>query len=419
MLKKYSNRFITFLGGDGLNHNFMLTTAVHVLMVLGAGLSSVFVSVFLFKMNNSDYILTAKYNAYMFFFEIITFILCIFFYKITSIINTLRLGLLFYSLCYVVLLIFRNNLVDYYILVAFLSALGAGLYWSGHYILLKQHSETSTRQRAVGFLGISCYIVSMIVAPISGFLTKYLPDISGYICIFAITIISFLSAAYISRNIECKSTAGYKINLINSLKYVLSNKGTFLVFSSEFIRGFRDGITFYYVIILLYSVTSNEFIIGLSLMFKNFSSIFSYFYIKSIKTNTQRTISTALSIVLEITLLILIMCNLNTDMGSFIIFLYSFLYVLVSILSVNNSQIPLFDAMTLLVKHCKTDYEFVAVKQLFLNSGRTLGIVLILLLPTNPIYALLLIIFTSFLSLSATFLCGIGSKIISQEVIYE
>ena len=112
MLKKYSNRFITFLGGDGLNHNFMLTTAVHVLMVLGAGLSSVFVSVFLFKMNNSDYILTAKYNAYMFFFEIITFILCIFFYKITSIINTLRLGLLFYSLCYVVLLIFRNNLVD-------------------------------------------------------------------------------------------------------------------------------------------------------------------------------------------------------------------------------------------------------------------------------------------------------------------
>ena len=419
MLTKYFNRFISFLGGDGLNHNFMLTTSVHVLLVLGTGLSSVFVSVFLFKMNNSDYILTAKYNAFMFFFEILTFISCIFFFKFTSIINTLRIGLFFYALCYVVLLVFRNNLVDYYILVAFLSAMGAGLYWSGHYIILKQHTQTNTRQRALGFLGISCYIVSMIAAPISGFLTHYLPGITGYISIFIITIIAFLSATFISKNIECSSTKGYTINLFDSFRYVLGNKGTFFVFSSEFVRGLRDGITFYYVTILLYSATSNEFIIGVSLMLKNFSSIFSYFYIKSIKTNTQRTISTALSIVLEIVLLVIIIFNLNTNIGSFIIFLYSFLYVLASILSINNSQIPLFDAMTLLVKHCKTDYEFVAIKQFFLNSGRTLGIVIILFLPTPPIYAIIAIIFTSFLSLLATFLCGKGSKIISKEVTHE
>lgn len=89
MIRRFSRKIISLLGGDGIGHEFQIVTLVHVLFMLGIGLSSVFVSVFLFKMNGSDYVLTAKYNAFLFLFESFTFLLCLIVYKKFTVIRTM------------------------------------------------------------------------------------------------------------------------------------------------------------------------------------------------------------------------------------------------------------------------------------------------------------------------------------------
>ena len=175
----------------------------------------------------------------------------------------------------------------------------------------------------------------------------------------------------------------------------------------------------YYIIILLYSVTSNEFILGLSLMLKNIVSILSYSITKNMTNSKQRLRASIIPLILETILVLVLILNLDTLLAAIIIFIYSFMFVVTTILLNNLSQIPLFDSMTLLAKHCKTDYEYMSIRQMFLNIGRAIGIYMIISLPTDPIYALGVIILSNVFALLGAFLCNKGSKIILNEVLNE
>ena len=416
ILKRLYSKSISMLGGDNLSRDFMYTTLVHVLLMLATGLSSVFISVFLFKMNNSDYILTAKYNTYWFFFETITYLICLLFYKSLSLIRTMQLGLIFYSISYIFLLIFRNNIADYYIIVAFLTAMGSALYWSGYYLLISQHTTLYNRQQALGFNGVCCYIVSVIASPISGFITTSMEGMSGYIVIFSITIITFIIAALISTKISCTSNKGYKINFLSSFKYVITNKATLYTYSSEFVRGIHEGITYHYTTILLFSVTSNELVLSIALTIKNLSLILSSNYTKKIKSQKQRLLSAIIPIFFELLLVFFIIKTLDTSISVTLIFIYCSTYVIVNILQTNLSQIPLFESMILLKKHCKTDFEFMSIRQIFFSSGRMFGVMSLIFIPIDPIYALIVIFISIILSIFGSLLCHRGAKLISKEV---
>ncbi|MFI3226793.1 MAG: MFS transporter [Clostridia bacterium] len=413
---KLYDKFMSASGGLGLSREFKVVTFVHVLLMLGISLSSVFISVFLFKMNGSDYVLTAKYNAYLFFFEGLTFILCLYFYKYLSVVKTMQIGLCVYSLSYIILLIFRNDIINYYIIVAALSSTGAGLYWTGYYLMTNVHTTPENRQRALGFNGICCYIVSIIASPISGFITSTFEGMTGYIIVFGVTIIAYLIAAFYIKDVPYISTERYNFNFHNSFKYILKTKATRLIYISETFRGIRLGMTFYYTPILLYSITSNEFILGIALMLKNLSSILSCNYMKTIKTAHRRFVSTAILLGIEIVTLFILIANRETNLMVYLAFFYCSFYVIVEIIGMNLSQIPLFETMILLKRHCGTDREFMGVRQLLFNGGRTFGVIVLLFLPTEPIYQLIAICTSSVVAFIAACICNKGAKLVSEEV---
>lgn len=416
MLKRSFNRLMSALGRDGLSREYQIVTLVHVLLMLGTGLSSVFISVFLFKMNGSDYVLTAKYNAVLFLFESLTFILCLFVYKFLDVVKTMQVGLCFYAFSYIVLLIFKSNIVNYYILVALLSSIGAGLYWTGYYLLMNEHTTPFNRQKALGFNGSCCYIVSVIVSPISGLVTSAFVGMTGYVIIFVITIVVFLLGAFYIRTVPYSSTGSYKFRFLNSFKYLMRKKSTRIIYISEIFRGIRVGMTYYYTPILLYSITSNEFILGLSLMMKHLSSIVCCNYMKNIKNAKQRLVSTALLLGIEIVALVFIVVKFDANFMIFIIFLYCSFYVLSDILGTNLSQIPLFESMVLLKRDCGSDREFMSVRQLLFGSGRTFGVLVLLFLPTTPVFQLTALACSSVAAFLGSLLCNKGAKLISKEV---
>lgn len=413
-----SKRLLNLAGANELSRDFLYLTLVHVLYMLGLGLSSVFVSVFLFKMNGNDYVLTARYSAYLYLFEAITFTVCIIAYKFTSVINCMKLGLVLYAAGYIMLLVFADNVRDYYILIAFILSSGAAFYWSGHYILLRQHTTITNRQLGFGFLGIWVYVVSVIVSPISGFITGTFSDMTGYIIIFAITIGSFIISMLYLKEVNCERIVGYKINLSKAYKLAFKSKGALCVFISEFLRGTFDGTTAYYTPILLYSITSNEIVLGISLMLKHIFSIGSCVMMKKIKNTKQRFMSAMIPLCIELILLVVLIVTLESSLGKTLVFIFSAGYVLISLLLNNLSQIPLFDVMTIMKKQLNSEYEFLPIRQMFFSVGRLVGIVILLVDPSNSLYCLCALIGFGILSFFGAILCNHGAKLLSNEDIH-
>lgn len=413
-MSKILKKCISLLGGDDLGRHFLILTAVHVLLMLGIGLSSVFTSVFLFKMNNSDYALTAKYTAYMFAFEMITFIICLYFYKYFSIAKTMQAGLWIYSFSYIVLLLLRNNLIDYYILVAGLVALGAGFYWFGYNLLLKNYTTSENRQKALSFNGTCCYIVSIIASPISGYVTSSFDGMTGYIIIFTITIIAYAIGARLMR--ELPDDGVYEPRFRKVSTYILKTKSIFLIYLSDFFRGLHIGMTYYYTPILLYSLTSDEFILGIALMLKQLSAIITWRCIRNLKTLRQRLLWTVIPYGVELLVLTVMMTTTKSGFMVYAVFLYCSFYNLTDILGSNFAQMPIFESTQLLRKNCGADREFMPFKQILLNTGRSLGIVIMLMLPIDAKYQIFALAATTAIAIFGTFICNAGAKQMALEV---
>lgn len=413
-MKKLTQKLIATLGGEGLSDDFLRLTAVHVLLMLGTGLSSVFTSVFLFKMNNSDYVLTAKYTAFMFGFEIFGFILCLYAYKYFSVAKTMQIGLCLLSFAYMVLLILRNNLIDYYILIAALVALGAGFYWFGLNLLMKNYTNTINRQQAVGFNGTCCYIISVIASPISGFITNAFDGITGYIVVFSVTIFAYGLAAYIINGLPNDGTYHPQFKKVSF--YILHNKAIFPIYLSDFYRGLHIGMTYYYTPILLYSLTSNEFILGIALMLKQLSAIVTCHCMRNLKNLKQRFLATFIPYLIELCVLFVMIATTESSFMVYFAFFYCSFYNLTDILSSNFTQMPLYESTLLLTRDCGGDREFMPFKQIFLNSGRVVGIVIMLLLPTTANYQISALAITTVLAIVGLEVCHTGAKRLAREI---
>lgn len=415
------NRILLRLGTQGFSKNLLHFSIVQIFFIFATTLSDVFISVFLFKSGGQDFSLVAKYNLFKYLLEGIGFTLALYMSKRRNVLFCMKLGVGFYIMAYVVLLLLQGNARHYYVCIALLVGFGSGCYWMGYHTLTRRYTTVQNRQAAFGFISLTSNAIATIAPPVSGFITNAFSGISGYIIIFAVTLAMFVLTAVQSRKLTFKQGEKIEPHLLQLLRALLTYAGTRRVMLGEVLRGFRDGVVLYYLNVLVYYASSSELYVGICLALKNLLMILAYAFVKRLHTTKARFLAAVISGVIEI----IFLCGLlstglfHDGMSSVMIMIYSVIYIVYYVLAYNHGQLAVYDTMEWAGRIRNTDYEMVTIRHYFAETGRIFVMILLISLPTNPLYGVILLLVGGVSTIASAFVYRSGSDRIHRDLAKE
>lgn len=169
----------------------------------GTGLSGIFQSVFLWKLDKT-YSLLANYSLYLSITIIFCFGLCAWMARKTSPMITMRLGFVFYLITYLIMLIFHNTLSDHIILLGFSNGFAMSLYYVGMHMAVLDLTTNDKRDQFLYVQGTIFTIGGVITPLLSGIIISQFEGMIGYYVIFIGTcvffFISFLTSLKVKGN---------------------------------------------------------------------------------------------------------------------------------------------------------------------------------------------------------------------------
>lgn len=234
---------------------FLITVG---LFFAGTVLSEVFVNIYLWKLK-SDFSLIVTYALATYITVPLVFYLCGYIGMRLDRVKLYIAGIFFYAAFYLMVLIFRENVVNHLVLIGIIKGFAMGFYWFGHHILTLDYTEHGKRDKFYSSTSVISGSASMAGPLISGLIIKLSPGLSGYYIIFAATSFLLLVAAVIVSPL--KSTPIKKPYKIEDLIFTKNKKWLKTMIAYFFLSG-KDAIMMFLMAILVVRTTGSEFTFG-------------------------------------------------------------------------------------------------------------------------------------------------------------
>lgn len=247
--------------------NAKIFLIMQTLFGLAAALSSTFVNVYMWKLT-SDLRVIGLYNIVVFTFIPLTFVLSGYIARRKGITACIRLGIIAYIAFYVIILLMREGVKDYILLLGAFYGCGMGFYYFGNNTLIYHFTEAKNRGYYLGLSGALGGTMGTIAPIISGWLIISKSSLKGYYTVFLISFIIFIISIILSYFLSTKKIEG-KFEL-SSVLFNRRNKLWNKILVANFLCGFRDGALAYIVNILIFMAFNNELKMG---KFTTFTSI--------------------------------------------------------------------------------------------------------------------------------------------------
>jgi YQGE family putative transporter len=405
-LQKIKNRVSVMMGTSVISANFMSFAGMHALFTFATTLSSVFISTFLFR-ENSSFTTVGLYYLFAFFFEA-----CSYFF-LTAVSGRLsgttlsRIGLVLHTLSYLSLLIMQDQSVRFYPITAFLASFGAGFYWGPYHRYTISYSTPVNRQQSIGFIGFIGNFITLIAPIVSGAIISGLHGMPGYMTVFVVSIVSFISAALVSRKMPSKPSGKPPDVMWRFIKEKLREKPVYMNVLGSIVYGVREGVFSYFLNILIFSVTSNELIIGLNTTGRGVLAMVAYYFLGKIRSRKTRAVMMVASCILMPVLTVGLFAWYTAACMIIVNILDGW------VLSVfGNSLNYVAYEMSDCVSRDGQDrfFESISIRNISLNIGRIVSITAFLLVPVSGGSIVFMLFLLSFVAMFSGFLLNSSSK---------
>ncbi|CAH2214113.1 MFS transporter [Tepidibacter aestuarii] len=228
------------------------------LFTLAKGLSNVFVNIFLWKKSN-DFIMISQYNLIQYIFLPIAFTIGGWLSKKKNGIWALRIGIVFYILFFILIILIKDNIIKYIYPLGILFGVAGGFYWLAFDVLSFDFTSTNNRDTFNGYHGF----IAGIPAAIAPFAAAYIIDRSnntkGYMIVFFLSLIFFVILILISLLLRSQHY-GEKLDF---KKIIGSNNSDWNNLRKSTIAwGLRDVVILFLLNILIYKTTGSEMELG-------------------------------------------------------------------------------------------------------------------------------------------------------------
>ncbi|WNF37757.1 MFS transporter [Bacillaceae bacterium IKA-2] len=361
------------LGGVEVNRELTLLLIIGGLYALSIALSNTFVNVYLWK-QSGQFTDIALYNLASVVMQPITFILAGRWAKKIDRVIVLRLGVSFLSVFFFTVLFLGEKASSYLILLGALIGIGFGFYWLAFNVLTFEITEPETRDFFNGFLGIVTSFAGMIGPISAGFLITNMEKFTGYKVIFGISLTLFLGAVILSFFLKRRPATGtfdFK-RILKERKYSFNWRN---VLYAHFFQGLREGTFVFVIVVWVYITTNSELAIGTYGLVASAVSFVTYYLVgRFIKPDFRKKAIMIGGIILYLAIFLIVKDLTFTRLimyGVAISIAYPIL--LVPYISLT------YDVIGRGWKAAEMRVEYIVVRELYLNSGRIVSILLFLL----------------------------------------
>ncbi|WML45319.1 MFS transporter [Neobacillus sp. PS3-40] len=367
MAKKYK-----ILGNIEITKDLSLLLVIGGLYSLSVALSNTFVNIYLWK-QSGEFSDLALYNLSVVVLQPLTFILAGRWAKKIDRVIVLRIGVTFLALFYLMVLFTGTNASKFLLLLGGLLGIGYGFYWLAFNVLTFEITEPDTRDFFNGFLGTLASAGGMIGPIAAGLIITRLEKLTGYTIVFGLSLSLFALAVFLSFSIK-KRPANGKYCFKKILAERKHNINWRLITNAHFFQGLREGTFVFVISVYVFISTGSELALGTFGLINSGISFIAYYAASRLIKKKDRKKA--------------ILCG-----G---ILLYAAIFLIIR--DVTFVKLLLYGATIaiaypiLLVPYISTTYdvigsgwnaaemriEYIVVREIFLNSGRIVSILIFL-----------------------------------------
>lgn len=261
MLRKGERMKAKQIKTRALSGQSLLLLAVNGLFIIANALSGTFVNIYLWIAKN-DFTLIAWFAIANQLTMGITFWLAGKWVKEHNKMNALRLGVAFFAVFYLLILVLGVNSVHYALGLGMVQGLASGLFWLAFNIVYFEVTERDTRDTFNGWMGILGSGSGMIAPWLSGYWITHMKDADGYRLIFTISLVIFLIGVVLSFFLK-KRKVQQQYEWLFGVKLLLQKDHPWRKIAiSLMAQGVREGVFGFLIGLLVYIYTKNEMKLG-------------------------------------------------------------------------------------------------------------------------------------------------------------
>ncbi|OIK16568.1 hypothetical protein BIV60_03605 [Bacillus sp. MUM 116] len=386
MAKKFK-----ILGDVELTKDLTLLLIIGGLYSLSVALSNTFVNIYLWK-QTGQYSDLALYNLSIVVLQPLTFILAGKWAKKIDRVIVLRIGVIFLTFFYVTVLLTGKHASTYLLLLGSLLGIGYGFYWLAYNVLTFEITEPETRDFFNGFLGILSSAGGMIGPIAAGIIITRFEKFAGYSIVFGLSLGLFALAVFLSFSLKRRPAHG-KYCFTRILAERKQNENWRLITNAHFFQGLREGTFLFVISVFVYISTGSEMALGTyGLLNSGISFIAYYFASRLIKKKARKKAILIGGILLYLAILLIVW---DVNFAKLLIYAatIAIAYPLLLVPYISTT----YDVIGTGWKAAEMRIEYIVVREIFLNIGRVVSILLFLAAITwfnekNSIPILLLIL---------------------------
>ncbi|SFL67543.1 MFS transporter, YQGE family, putative transporter [Gracilibacillus orientalis] len=233
----------------------------HAIFQFGGALSIIFVNLYLWRLTNSLWV-NGIYNLVAILSQAATTFLIGKMSKKKGRTTIYRYGILMTAIFYLLIVIVQEEIVHYFYLFALLRGIAQGLYWVAYFTIVHEVSSDQNRHRYLGWNQIVMGSANLVAPALAGFIIGLSTGLSGYLIVFSVAFLMFLTATIGSFRIK-KESIRHRNYYMKYLGQIIERKKAFRhALTGWFIIGFPQGILMYLPPILIYSIFEDESVVG-------------------------------------------------------------------------------------------------------------------------------------------------------------
>jgi YQGE family putative transporter len=391
IFKRIKTRIMFAVGADKLNKEFLQFAAMHLMYILATSITMTFVNTLLMRVAADPDTIALKYNIVHFIFVGLSMTWAAMLMKKVSNKAIILYGISLSMLTYLLTFVFMSSLDKVYAIVAAVHGIATGFYWLIYFDCVLMYTQDETRDIAMSFIGVFSGIISLVMPSVSGFAIQTFPGFSGYYVVFGVCFAVAGFAVYLVTRLPVIEPTKGKTQFRTMLKNVYTKKVWFFVIHMDFFKGIREGAFSFFLNVLLFKIVQSEGLVGINSTLAGITSMLSCIVAGKIMRPNNRMKLMFLGTTILTALAGLLFFELNT----FTILMLSIASSFLGVFVVNPTTTTMYTVLDNVPNAKDIKTEMISTSECFKNTGRILGVILIMVLPqTNFFYVLSLVILT-------------------------
>jgi MFS transporter, YQGE family, putative transporter len=360
-----------------LDSQSILLLLVNGLFTVASLLSGTFVGVYLWKAKN-DLALLGWFALSGHVAMAITFWLAGKWVKEHNKMNCLRMGVIVSALFYLLVLWLGSRAIDVVLVLGLVQGIGSGFFWLAFNVVYFEVTNPENRDRFNGWAGLIGSGAGMAAPWISGALIVHMAGASGYRLIFSISLGVFMIGVIVSFFLKKRKVAGTYEWLL-PVRSISSKDTPWRPVSAALVaQGIREGVFAFLIGLMVYIATASEARLGTFLLITSGVSLISFWatgrWVK--KRNRNRAMFIGALAMTIVILPFFWKVNMVT----------LFIYGIGTALFLPLYSIPVISTVFDMIggndRSVSKREEYIVLRELALNTGRILGVLLFIAVVT-------------------------------------